>query len=244
MPTPKATRVSVGPIGSENQPAVAQNSIDRRRPYSDSRRGVLASLAALLVPLPDRPGWQMTSRFEIESAVPTELEEAQAQVLLSEAEALYASQRERAQGAESRATTLQGAVGVAAGLILAGANFVLDPARVADRIWRVVFAGCLAALLMCLVLSGWLATNANLKFFTWLRPKPAPILRRACQDVAQADRERAIDLIAYANANYYVAAFKVAQLRAAARWFRGALSLLGLLALLLAAYVSFGPVPK
>lgn len=121
---------------------------------------------------------------------------------------------------------------------------MLDPSRVADRTWRVALAGCLAALLVCLVLSGWLATRANLKFFTWARPQAAPILRRASQDVAEATRDRAIDLTAYANANYYVAAFKLAQLRAAGRWFRAALTLLGVLAVLLAVYVSFGPVPR
>ena len=138
--------------GSEDQAAIPQNNIDRHRPYSDSRRGFGARIGALLRPLPDRPGWELTTRVTIDSIVPKELEAAQAQALLSEAQELYATRRERAQSAESRAATLQGAVGVAAGLILTGANFVIDPARVADRTWRVILAGCLAALLLCLVL--------------------------------------------------------------------------------------------
>jgi hypothetical protein len=129
-------------------------------------------------------------------------------------------------------------------LVLTGANFVLDPTRVSDRAWRIVLALCLVALLMCFVLSGWLAARANFKFFTWVRPQSAPIIRRAAQDIAQSERERAIDLMGHANANYYVAAYKLVQLEAAGRWFRGALSMLGVLTVLLAIYVSFGSVPK
>src|SRR3954451_8218110 len=65
-----------------------------------------------------------------------ELDDPRADEVLAEAELAYKDAAERADGAERRATTIQGAIAIATSLSLAGGSLLLDTGKVPDRCWR------------------------------------------------------------------------------------------------------------
>ena len=99
--------------------------------------------------------------------------------MLAEAEALFAARRDQVVRAEARATTLQASTGVAIGLALTGAAFLVDPTKVANRDWRIALTVALVALLACLGMAGYLANRATAKILTWYGPRVKDIVGRA-----------------------------------------------------------------
>jgi uncharacterized membrane protein len=168
-----------------------------------------------------------------------------AQALLDEAQGVANRRAERVDQAEQKATTLLGTVAIAAGLVAAGAGFVLDPNKVTDESWRRVLMLAIVALLVCLLVCGYVASRALIKVFKWSRPQTREALTRAHgADAATVTLARAVDLLFRAGQNLYVADFKVDQIRVAWRWYRLAIAFLIVLALLLAIYALFGPGPR
>ena len=74
---------------------------------------------------------------------------------------------EQALRAETRATTLQASAGVAIGLALTGAAFLVDPTKVSDRYWRLAPTIVFAALRAC-GLSGY-RTDSEFSIERYLR---------------------------------------------------------------------------
>jgi hypothetical protein len=74
--------------------------------------------------------------------------------MVLEAEGLYAARRDQVIRAEARASTLQASAGVAIGLALTGAAFLVDPTKVANRQWRIALTVVFVALSLVLK---WLA---------------------------------------------------------------------------------------
>jgi hypothetical protein len=163
--------------------------------------------------------------------------------MLGEAEALFAARRDQVVRAEARATTLQASAGVAIGLALTGAAFLLDPTKVASRPWRIALTVVLAGLLGCLGMAGYLANRATAKILTWYGPRISEIVNRAEMPVAEACWARAIALLRCYEWNRYFSNFKIEQVKVAGLWFRAALACFAFLAVLLAAYTMLGSAP-
>jgi hypothetical protein len=216
---------------------------DSQRPWAGDHSKLGRWLQKEFQPLP-RPESSLLRRNEIEQQIPEGLQPAQADLLLADAERFYTGRREWATNSESRAVTLLGAVGIAAGLIVAGASFLLDPSNVSARAWRILLAICLGGVLLCFVLSGLIAARAVTKPWIWARPQLERILDRAKRETPASTRDRAIELLVLGSQNYYVAAFRSIQVVAAGRWFRRGLLALAALALLLTLYMIAAPLPS
>jgi hypothetical protein len=149
--------------------------------------------------------------------------------ILAEAQAALASAESRGEGAERRATTLQGAVAIAASVLLAGAALLGDPTKVHGVGWRIGFALLLFVVTICLVAAGARALGATARIHIYHRPTPSDALRRAQLDPVEARIELAAETFKDSSYDEQIASWKVAYLAAAAWWFRGALfALLGL----------------
>jgi hypothetical protein len=199
-------------------------------------------------PLPIEPSVSLLTRKEIRSEEKSICKAAQkcndlASNFLEEATALAAYRDDRIKTAETKATSLMGAVAIAASLVVAGGGLILDTSKVAG-VWRQVLIVTVLGLLFCLLMCGYLSSRALLTVRTIRRPQTRGALRRAMMgDVISARVDRALDLIERGNDNRYVADFKVAQNEAAHRWYKLALGLFVALGALLVAYVLFGGVP-
>ena len=163
--------------------------------------------------------------------------------MLLEAEGLYAARRDQVIRAEARATTLQASAGVAIGLALTGAAFLVDPTKVANREWRIALTVVLVALLTCLGMAGYLANRATAKILTWYGPRVSDIVDRVDMPIAEACWRRAVALLKCYEWDRYFSNFKILHVKIAGLWFRAALACFALLAVLLAAYTISGPVP-
>jgi hypothetical protein len=208
--------------------------------WADDRSGPLKALRDLVNPLPWR-GRDPNLPARLEQTVPGNIDSAR--FLLSEAEALFDTRRDQALRAEARATTLQGSVGIALGLVLTGTAFLLDPTKVADRGWRLALTVVIAALLTCLAMAGYLATRATVKLLRYIRPGPEAALARATMNDVEAHRDRALSLLISYEENGYFSSFKIKQIHAAGLWYRDALGCFAALSLLLLIYAGVGPIP-
>ena len=168
-------------------------------------------------------------------------DEERTKEVLAEAQAIYASADERIEGAQSRATTLQGAVAIAASFLLAGGALLADPAKVRGDCWRVFFALALFGVVFALVMSGARALAATSTIHVFHRPTASEITLRTGVAAAEARIELAAETLRNYACNTKVADWKVAYLGAAAWWFRWALVGLLVLAALLGFYGVFGP---
>jgi hypothetical protein len=90
--------------------------------------------------------------------------------VLAEALAIYARPEERVDSAERRATTLQGAITIAASFLLAGAAFLADPGKVRGEGWRISLAAVLLTVIVCLLLAGFRALAATSRIHVFRRP--------------------------------------------------------------------------
>lgn len=153
-----------------------------------------------------------------------ERDEQGAAEILAEAREIYDRAEERAAGATTRATTLQGAVAIAGSLLLAGAELILDSTKVHETGWRVAFAATLLAAIVALVMSGVRALSATSTIHRWHRSTATDIVRRSQLSLTQARVQLAAETLADYGFNTKIAAWKVAYLGAAAWWFRIALA--------------------
>ena len=174
----------------------------------------------------------------------TEIDARRAAELLDEAQEIYERAEDRAAGATTRATTLQGAVAIATSLLLAGAGLVLDRAKLQGTGWRIAFAVLLLAVTFSLVMTGLRALSATSTIHVWHRPTATGIVARAGRSETEARIALAAETLVDYSYNTKIAAWKVAYLGAAAWWFRLALAALAALALLVAAYAVAGPAPR
>jgi hypothetical protein len=196
----------------------------RARTYAGDRR--LARLRQWFAPLPSRHKVPPLERPELRDTA-AEIQPDNAAQLLEEAKTVWDGRVERIRAAEAKATTLLGTVAIAASLVIAGSGLILDPSKVTDD-WRVV--------LMVVV--------ALLKVVWFSRPQVSQALQRAKEtDPTDAQTSRAVDLMARAGQDLYVADYKVAQVRIAYRWYRLALLFFLILGVALAAYVLLGDLP-
>lgn len=169
--------------------------------------------------------------------------EERSKEILAEAEATLASTEARGEGAERRATTLQGAVAIAASVLLAGAALLGDPTKIHGGGWRAGLAFILLAVTVCLVAAGARALGATARIHVYHRPTPSDVLRRAQLDPVEARIELAAETFKDSGYDEQIASWKVAYLAAAAWWFRGALFALLALAAFVAAYLAFAGRP-
>lgn len=169
--------------------------------------------------------------------------EERSKEILEEAQKAFAEAEARGEGAERRATTLQGAVAIATSVLLAGGALLSDPTKIHGGAWRVCLAIALFAVTGCLVMSGARALAATARIHVYHRPTPSAVLQRSQMDAVEARIELAAETLKDFGSNDQVAAWKIAYLGAAAWWFRGALASLLLLAALLAAYLAFATAP-
>lgn len=163
--------------------------------------------------------------------------------LLVEAEGAHDRLRSRVEGAEKRATTLQGASAIAASLTLAAAGLLIDPTKLRGWVWQVLFGLTVLYVTFALAMCAWRATLASSRVHNWVTPSDRDILDRTGQGVATARIERAIALLRAVGGNQRFARYKVAMLRAATEWIVRALVALLTLALLSALYSLLGPNP-
>jgi hypothetical protein len=167
-------------------------------------------------------------------------DEALAAEILGEAEAIYEQMAARVEGAERRATTLQGAAAIAAGLTLTGAGLLVDN-KVVGTGWQLTFGLILVFLTCSLVLCAYRATLASTRVFRWTRPGSREILSRSDGTIAQARTARAAELLKAVGNDARFARYKVAMMRASAEWLTRALLALVIFALAAFLYSAVGP---
>jgi len=165
-----------------------------------------------------------------------------AAALLAEAEELARRPHEDAESIDRRATTLQGAVALATTVALAGGALLLDPTKLRCEGWRIAFAAVLAGVVIAFVASGMRALGASSRTLPWSYPAFEDIFGRAESDLAGAQATRAASLLKTAGLNFRIVELKAGYLNAAVWWFKIALALLLLLALLLIPYAATAPV--
>jgi hypothetical protein len=193
----------------------------------------------------------LLGRWELEVESPTEFVGTPAEVsarittgdprraaeLLEEAKSLYATAEARAESAERRATTLQGAVAVAATVAVAAATLLLDPQDINGDGWRAGFAALFIGLVYCLVATAYRAAQASSQVHEWHTPAAEDNVTRLKDSPRAARTAAAADYLYSYGRNTKIADWKVAYMRAASEWFARALVLLVVLALLVGAYV-------
>jgi hypothetical protein len=163
--------------------------------------------------------------------------------VLIEAKEQFARPFDTSDGVERRATTLQGAVAIAASFVLTGGGLLLDPTEIRSDAWRLVLGALYALVIMSLVFSALRALRATSRVLVWHYPDGEDVLQRGTkgQDASAYELALAADFLYAAGRNASNSRYKVAQMRAAGHWF--ALALAGLLAtaVLLVAYLIAGP---
>jgi hypothetical protein len=164
--------------------------------------------------------------------------------LLAEAQEIYERAEARAAGAQTRATTLQGAVAIAASLLLAGGALILDQTKLHGTGWRALFAVMLVAVTGALVMCGVRALSATSTIHRWHRPSADQIISRSQRYATQANIELAAETLQDYSYNTKIAAWKVAYLAAAAWWFRIALALILAMGVLIGTYTIATDTPS
>lgn len=124
---------------------------------------------------------------------------------LEEAQALYDGVNERINGAQVRATTLQGAVAVGASLVFAGGTLLADPTKIQGTGWRLWLALALVSTVLALVMTGVRALAATSRIHVFQHPNPSDILLRARGPASKARIELAAELLQNYGRNTKVA---------------------------------------
>jgi len=159
-----------------------------------------------------------------------------AKAVLDEALAIYQEPLDRIDSAERRATSLLGAVAIAASVVIAGAGLLLDPTKIHGQGWRVGISVLLLAFVMCLAACAMRALAITGRAFRFYEPGPQRIGDRAAMSEKEALVHRAAELLRSSEVANQVGRVKVGLLRSAAWWFRVAILTLVALAALLLAY--------
>ncbi len=208
-----------------------------KRPRRESWPVLFRGLADRLHPRPWNPPERFPQSEEVLRERLATYSDRLADELLADAERLFDEAETRVTGVESRATTLQGTVAIAATVALAGGALVLDPSKIHGGNWRLAFAIGLALLVLMLVATAYNATQASGRVFGFTTPSDDDIFVRAKQRPAAAKTRRAAYLLKGYGRNNEAAAIKVGYLRSAAWWFRWALLMLLVLMGMVCAYV-------
>lgn len=159
--------------------------------------------------------------------------------ILSDARELFEESFLRAEAAERRATTLLGALAIAASFGLAGGGLLLDVEKLPPGCWRIGLALCYLSLVVALVGAAFRSLE-TLRVKVWSRPGDDSIFDRAGRSLTEGRIHLAADLLHSAGRNRPVARWKVAQVRAAAWWLTIAILALLAVASLIALYALFG----
>jgi hypothetical protein len=149
---------------------------------------------------------------------------------------------DRAAAANARATTLQGAVGIAATLLLTGAGLIIGKTALHGVGWVAVFTGLLLAATASLVMSGLRALGAASTIHQWYEPSANDIIERSQQHELDGRVALAASLLFCSGYNNKVASWKIAYLGASAWWYRIALAFIISTAILIGAYAIEGAV--
>lgn len=196
----------------------------------------------LFVPVPT------SSDYQDEGAVYEALHATQrdrSAAVVGEAREVFERANQTTDGVERRASTLQGAIAIAASFVVAGGGLLLNTSDIRTTGWRVAFAVVFVFVIMCLVFSALRALRATSRVLVWQYPDEEDLLLRRTRD-DPADHELAVAAaLLHAGArNANNARYKVAQMRAAGHWLALALAGLLLTALLFLAYVAADPKPS
>jgi hypothetical protein len=167
-----------------------------------------------------------------------------AAALLAEAEELARRPHEDAESIDRRATTLQGAIALATTVALAGGALLLDPTKLRSDSWRIAFACVVAAVVIAFVASGVRALGASSRTQPWSYPAFEDIFGRAQSNLVTAHAARAASLLKTSGLNFRIVEVKAGYLNAAVWWFRIALALLVLLAVLFIVYAATTHTPN
>lgn len=135
--------------------------------------------------------------------------------------------------AESRATSLQSTVSIAASLVVAGGALLVDPTKIHDRGWRIALLIALGMTLLCLIGCAWRALAVTGRMFQFEQPGPERIFLRAQLTGPRAQTFRAAELLRASGVAAEIGAVKVGLLRSAAWWLWWGLRLLVLFTVLL-----------
>jgi hypothetical protein len=224
------------------QPSTAEQDNGWRRRLARVRLWVHGRWAAVFLTVDELTTFP-ESEAELRARLSTE-DAGLASELLSEAKEAHDRLQERVEGAERRATTLQGASAIAASLALAAAGLLIDPSKLRGWGWQLLFGLTVTYITFALAMCAWRATLASSRVHRWLTPPDRDILERTPQGVTAARVERTVALLRVIGGNQRFARYKVAMLRAATEWIVRALVALLVLALLATTYALFGPEPQ
>jgi hypothetical protein len=157
--------------------------------------------------------------------------------MLLSAHAAFAEVKDRAESAERRATTIQGAIAIAASLTVAGGSLILESAKVPSHAWRIAISVGFAVTVVLFAVAAWRSFLVTWPRFMWASPAATDIVEHAHEPTAEAIKlRRTSDLLVAYGRNDSVARVKLALLGQAVRWLMSALVLLAILATLLAVY--------
>ena len=159
-------------------------------------------------------------------------------MLDAEAVGVYDAQLASAASIESRATTLQGTVGIAVTLALAAAGLLLDPSKIPSHWWQLSFALILVVAVASFIASGLRAVQASSQTFPWAVPGFGDIFEHAGMTSAAARAAHATAHLRSAGRNVRIVQIKAGYLNAAVFWFMIALLCLATLAVVLLVYVA------
>jgi len=194
----------------------------------------------VLVPARHPTGFALEPLPDLAARLATE-DERVAMVILEEALATHQEPLDRIDSAERRATTLLGAVAIAASVVIAGAGLMLDSSKVQGQGWRVALAALLLVFVGCLAACAMRALAVTGRAFRFYGPGPHRIGDRAAMGEAAALVHRAAELLRSSEVANQIGRVKVGLLRSAAWWFRIAILTLVALAGLILAYAISGP---
>ena len=204
--------------------------------WRDGWPSLMRSVADVAWPLPEYPQERFPQCIlELRRRLST-TDESLADELLADAESLTTEVDARVTSVQARAATLQGAAALAATFALAGASLALGTTNVPQHSWRIIFGVGLALLVVLLTASAFRALGASSRVFTSLTPSDEDIFERAKLSAPEAKTRRAAYLLQVYGFNNEVAALRVGYLKAAAFWFRCAISVL---VVLMAAFVVY-----
>lgn len=245
IPKDPAGRIEVSPDPRKLRDGLAKRRGWRRRLFI--RRRQPASVPGFTGDPPEEVGFHFNRAV---ADLVAELKGAKtdpetAKLVLEEARAIFNEPVARIDSAERRATTLQGTVAIAGSLVVGGAGLFLDSSKIHGQGWRIAVAALIAGFLICLVGCAVRALGATSRIFQFEQPGVERLAERARMGDTDAALHAAAELLRASSVADEIAGVKVGLMGMAAWWFRHALLILVLLAVLLSAYaVAHGDPPQ